>query len=416
MPFIRILSSILVVLGAQRSNVSSFSMLSCRRIILSSSDFLPPVGLSKDLRRILVNRRFCHHRQFCTTLFSKHSNSIRDSDTASHHYSVITSPKSQTVKKIQALLSKRKKRFEFGQTIVEGPRMVFDLLDNDKTFSLIRQIVVSLPEYEQRQDYRSKLDKLDQHDKGLLVQLANPDVFAACTDTVTPQGIVAIVDVPNYLYGFDDFKPTLDATYHSEANPPFYLVLDGVSDPGNLGTLVRSSLAVGVASILLLPGCCDVWNPKAVRSAMGASFQIPIQTCDSWQDGWRTLQQLKVQTIYAATMIDNDPLEENDRGSHEKDESPSIPYFQVDWTENSTALIIGSEGNGLSSDVRSALVTSDSYPYSLDHAGILRATHIPMGAGIESLNAAICGSVILFEYYRQHLMKPSTVVSNPLVQ
>ena len=320
--------------------------------------------------------------------YSSRSLSVLQSSSSSNNSSsttttnLITSPKSQTVKKIQALLSKRKQRLKHGQTIVEGPRMVFDLLDNPKTSHLVKQVLVSARDYELRDDYRSRL--FDNDTNGVLVQLVHPEIFQDCTDTISPQGIVAIVDIPEVsLFGDENEK-------NDAKLAPMYLVLDGVSDPGNLGTLLRSSLAVGVAGVVLLPDCCDAWNPKAVRSAMGASFQIPILETKSWEDALETLcEKGGVDSIYAATMIEEDDDEDAP--------SASLPYFEVDWTRGPSALVIGSEGNGLSEVVRQALVSSKEKNNDV----VVGATHIPMESGIESLNAGVCGSVILFEYARQ---------------
>jgi TrmH family RNA methyltransferase len=278
---------------------------------------------------------------------------------------VVSSTKSNTVKRVQALVNKRKKRLELGQTVVEGPRMVLDLLENPKTRPLIRQVLVSTDDYSEYARY------LGEAKDDRTVQLVTPQVLKACCDTVTPQGIVAIVDIPSVP--------------HRSPKHPLYLVLDAVSDPGNVGTLIRSSLAVGVAGIILLPECCDVWNPKAVRSAMGASFQLPILEASSWNGAVQILNEWGVHHIYAATMITD-----HDRASQ--------AHFDIDWLQASSALVIGSEGTGLGSDVRQALLeTSDDR---------VRAVHVPMQEGIESLNAAVCGSVILFEYMRQSQTSP----------
>jgi RNA methyltransferase, TrmH family len=406
--FIKTVTFHLILLCAQVHLVEMFQMKSSRTFgpLLST--------LCHSSKPFPLNRAI-----FAYTLrhFSKSSswqpydeNSI--SASSSYTYSIITSTKSQTVKKIQALLTKRKKRLELGQTVIEGPRMVFDLIQNCKTVSLIRQVVVSVHEFDAREDYRRNLEvALKQNRDHLLVQLATPEVFPACTDTMTPQGIVAIVDIPNYN-DVDTGTPK-DSLHSANQRPQFHLVLDGVSDPGNLGSLLRSSLAVGVASILLLPGCCDVWNPKAVRSAMGASFQVPIRQCDSWDAGQTILQELGVKTVYAATMMEDDEsdnVNDTDRSSpHGESQQPqSIPYYDVDWTQDCTALVIGSEGNGLSTDLRRLLMARDG---KMEGAGggciDLRATHIPMQYGIESLNAAVCGSVILFEFSRQCAMNTS---------
>lgn len=270
----------------------------------------------------------------------------------------ITSTKSNTVKKIQSLLKKSKKRSEIGQTIVEGPRMVFDLLENPVTRNLVRQVVVS----EDKNNWATEL--LSSYDN-LHVCQGTHDVLAAISDTVTPQGIVALVEIP-----------PLDQISKAGNNTLLYLMLDGVSDPGNVGTLLRSSVAVGVSAVILLPGCCDVWSPKAIRSAMGCSFQIPIKSADSLDDALQSID-LEGQDAYAATMDCSDGV-------------PSIPYYSVNWDKSDSALIIGSEGNGLSHEVRDAVA-----------AGKVGTVHVPMQEGIESLNAAVCGSVILFEYQRQ---------------
>eukprot|EP00536_Pseudo-nitzschia_multiseries_P003254 jgi/Psemu1/301841/fgenesh1_kg.48_\ len=344
-----------------------------------------------------------------SSLGSQVSSSSSSSSSNSNSINVITSPKSQTVKKIQALLSKRKQRLKFGQTVVEGPRMVFDLLDNPKTSHLVKQVLVSARDYELREDYRNRLfgDKNNENNNNnnnnnLLVQLVHPDIFPDCTDTITPQGIVAIVDIPDEASAASSSEVATAATA-TAASAPMYLVLDGVSDPGNLGTLLRTSLAVGVAGIVLLPDCCDVWNPKAVRSAMGASFQIPILEYPSWGDAKSELRESKgVKQVYAATMIEPSDV---DVDVDDNPKAHSVPYFEVDWTEGASALVIGSEGNGLSPTIRQDLLVvkrSGSGDGKDEHdSKNVRATHIPMEAGIESLNAAVCGSVILFEYARQ---------------
>jgi TrmH family RNA methyltransferase len=293
------------------------------------------------------------------------SNNNNNSNNNQYH-DVIQSTKSTTVKKIQALVQKRKKRMETGSTIVEGPRMIMDLVRNPNTRPLVQQVIVS----SERNDW---MEQLQTEHPSLNIKVGTPQVLKACSDTVTPQGIVAIVSIA---------KTCLDKSKKF----PFYLVLDGVADPGNVGTLLRSSVAVGAAGVVLLPQCCDVWNPKAIRSAMGCTFQIPIVTVDSWSDAQHVL--LRECNIYAATM------EESKSGT-----TVSIPHYKVDWTVSNTpsALVIGSEGNGLSHSVREAVAD-----------GTIQAIHIPMEAGIESLNAAVCGSVILFEYQRQCLCHVDT--------
>jgi TrmH family RNA methyltransferase len=307
---------------------------------------------------------------------------------------LVSSTKSNTVKKIQQLLNKRKKREELQETVVEGPRMVFDLLADKRTRGLVKQVLISTDKWEDYQeDWHAALEKSDEkvsddnnepEGQGQspvqyepTVVPGTPEVLKACTDTVQNQGIVAIVGIPSFPSG----KALAQAQASSKdgASPSaFYLILDGVADPGNLGTLLRSSVATAVTAVILLPGSCDPWNPKAVRSAMGSSFRMPVVAVDSWLECCDLLSDLSCNRAFASTMLDG---------------QGGTSHYQVDWTSEPTALIIGSEGNGLSDSVRRALED--------DKDGRIRPVHVPMQAGVESLNAAVCGSVILFEYLRQ---------------
>jgi TrmH family RNA methyltransferase len=302
-------------------------------------------------------------------------------DSVNNNPNLVSSTKSNTVKKIQQLLSKRKKRTEFQECVVEGPRMVFDLLADSRTRSLVKQVLISTEKWEDYQEewhaaWEKSEDDKNEEEESLFpptVVPGTPEVLKACTDTVANQGIVAIVGIPSFpLVAIEPVVPVTSA--------PLYLILDGVADPGNLGTLLRSSVATAVTGVILLPGSCDPWNPKAVRSAMGTSFRLPIVAVDSWRECQDLLSDtLSCRRTFAATM-----LEDRQGTSH----------YQVDWTCEPTALIIGSEGNGLSEEVRQSLEDDKD-------GSRIQPVYVPMQAGVESLNAGICGSVILFEYLRQ---------------
>jgi TrmH family RNA methyltransferase len=172
---------------------------------------------------------------------------------------------------------------------------------------------------------------------------------AAAADTVTPQGVVAAAPWPQV-------PPTL---------PGLVLVLDAVQDPGNVGTLLRSAEAVGVAEVICIRGTADVYSPKVVRAAMGAHFGLPLRADVAWDDVDEALGA--VDHTYGAVA------------------DATMPYFAPDWRQPS-ALIIGNEAGGISEE------------------GLARATRqiaIPMIGRSESLNAAVAGSVILFEALRQ---------------
>ncbi len=304
---------------------------------------------------------------------------------------IISSPKSKTVKLYQNISNKGKARNEHKLTLVEGHRLVIDTLSNPFTRNLYKDILVSMEALNHPQlgePLSEQLNELMNQDiNNCRVHLAEPNVVNAACDTVTPQGVVALVGMPQ-PYQFPDASDKHVGEGESRRKIPFYLILDGISDPGNVGTLIRSAKATGIEAIIILPNSCDVFSPKAIRSSMGTTFQVPVLSVTSWNDCYDLMIRCGISgaEIYAATMDGNEDADEN--VSFE-----SIPYFDVDWHEPNSkgkALIIGKEGTGLSEEVREAFSNGD-----------IRTIHVPMEQGIESLNAAVCGSVIMFDYHRQ---------------
>lgn len=173
-------------------------------------------------------------------------------------------------------------------------------------------------------------------------------VMAAMSDTETPQGALAVLpQTPLPL------PPA----------PSLLLILDGISTPGNLGTMLRTAVAAGADGVILAPGSVDAYNPKTVRGSMGAHLRLPIHSLD-WADIGRVVSGT---AVWAAVV------------------NEGVDYTAVPWTQPS-ALIIGSEAWGISK------------------AGLTLATGrltIPMAAHTESLNAAMAAGVILFEAARQ---------------
>lgn len=145
------------------------------------------------------------------------------------------------------------------------------------------------------------------------------------------------------------------------------LICDRVGDPGNMGTLIRSAAGAGVEVVALTAGSADVWGLKALRAGMGAQLRLCL-----WSGvNWETLTEYMTKSgicVHMASAGEN-----------------AVCYTDVDWTKPS-ALVIGSESEGPSA---SAVKAADS------------VVQIPMDGGVESLNAAMAGSVILFEARRQ---------------
>ena len=172
--------------------------------------------------------------------------------------------------------------------------------------------------------------------------------LAELSDTQHPQGVLCVCS-----------EPSLDLAQLRSRNPSTLLLLDGLQDPGNLGTLIRAARAFGVDAVIVLDGSVDPWNPKAVRAAAGASFHMHIARAP-WAEARPWLEEQRIEILAA------DPAGDDVRS------------FQpgVSW-----ALAVGNEGAGLRADVASAST---------------RSVAIPMPGSAESLNAGVAGSILLF--------------------
>lgn len=198
---------------------------------------------------------------------------------------------------------------------------------------------------------------------GLLPQLqgsadacfaVSPAVMRAMADTLTPQGILVVVDMPTWP------PPTLPRRIG--------LVLDEWRDPGNLGTALRTAEAAGADWVILTPGTVDPFSPKVVRAGMGAHFRLPVFPDRAWG---QIRQALGGAPVYLA------------------DARADLPYDAVDWARPAV-LVVGGEARGAGEGVRGMAATPIA---------------IPMMGGTESLNAAVAASVILMEAFRQRRRK-----------
>jgi RNA methyltransferase, TrmH family len=255
---------------------------------------------------------------------------------------LITSTANSHIKYIRSLRADGKQRRSERMFVLEGVRLVADALANGATFTLV---LYAPDQLARTADGAMLLLELEQLPHSYP---ASSHALAAAADTVTPQGVVAVAAWPEL--------PT---------RPGLRLVLDSVQDPGNLGTLLRSAEAAGVGAVFCSQGCADAYNPKVVRAAMGAHFTLPLHINQSWDEIAAGLADAPL--VYAAVA------------------QASMPYYAADWRQPA-GLVIGSEAHGLSAEGM-ALST--------------RQIGIPMQGRSESLNAAIAGSVILFEALRQ---------------
>lgn len=255
---------------------------------------------------------------------------------------MIASPANHHVKRLRSLRDSAKERRGERSVFLEGVRLVAHALAAGAELRLAL--------------YAPEQLRGTPEGSALLEQLAGrpgcyeaaPAAVAAAVDTKHPQGVVAACAWPEH-----------------EPHPGLRLLIDGVQDPGNVGTLLRSAEASGVGLALCAPGTADPYSPKVVRAAMGAHFSLPLRSELTWDEIGAELGACPL--VYAA------------------DAGATMPYFAADWKQPA-ALIVGGEARGVS-----------------DEAMAL-ATHrigIPMLGRAESLNAGIAGSVILFEALRQ---------------
>ena len=179
-----------------------------------------------------------------------------------------------------------------------------------------------------------------------------PDVMGAISPSKTPQGVLCVCAIPER-----PLPELLDGQC--------YLVLDGVQDPGNVGTMLRTADAFGADGVFLLDGCAGLWRPKTIRATMGAAFRVPAWRCTAAE--LQALLRRSDLPLYGAALRPD-----------------AQDVRDMDFTRFAAA--IGSEGNGLSEEV-------------LSMCG--GAFKIPMREHCESLNASIAAAVILWEAARR---------------
>lgn len=251
---------------------------------------------------------------------------------------IITANSNPKVKALNKLNKDSSVRRERNVYIVEGIRMFREIPKED-----IEEIYLSESAYRQ-----GGLD-LDM-DK---VTVFSDSVFSTVSQTKTPQGYMAVVSCRHY-----ELSDVI-------AGGGVFLVLDRLQDPGNLGTIFRSAEAAGVKGIILGEGCCDPYNPKVVRSTMGAIFRVPFVSVPNLVDAIGEMKKGGIVTY----------------GAYLGGENMYNMHFEKD-----IAFLIGNEGQGLSEEV---LATAD------------KLLLIPMEGQVESLNASISATLLAFEAMRQ---------------
>ncbi|GKU76069.1 RNA methyltransferase [Paenibacillus sp. L3-i20] len=262
----------------------------------------------------------------------------------------IGSPQNERVKQWASLLDK-KYRDRANQFIIEGVHLIQEALKAEANVTyIVFDEERGLPHELKEDSYTST--------KQMEWVSASKAVMAKCTGTDSPPPVFAVLDKLSYCE---------DTLLKEHA---LVVVLDGVRDPGNVGTIIRSADAAGADAVVLGKGCVDLYNPKTVRSTMGSLFHLPILEGE--------LSELLPRAKASGATLVGTSLQANHS------------CYSYDW-KGTTWLLMGNESEGLSPAVRE----------QLDEAVI-----IPMAGRAESLNVAMATTILLFEALRQRGYSP----------
>jgi RNA methyltransferase, TrmH family len=266
---------------------------------------------------------------------------------------------------------------ENGFVGVEGARLVEEAL---RSGCRIQAVLFS----ESGERHHERLSPLiDRPEMAFPVLRTTDRLFEGLADTEHPQGVAALVQ-PRET-SFDDLVRTPES-----ACAPLLVVLAGVQDPGNVGTILRTAAAFGATGAATsasgISGTASPFSPKALRASAGAALHLPILAGMSISI---LLAQLKVAGVRTLASSIHEP---------DKDlEQRLLAPWEVDWCQ-SVALLVGNEGAGL--------------PEEVEHSADVRI-RIPMASGVESLNAAAAAAVLFYEAARQRKARAARKLEAP---
>ena len=251
---------------------------------------------------------------------------------------MITAKDNEKIKQLKKLIAKKSFRDEMGLFVLEGERAVRDAV-------CLGAEIESL--------FLREGTTLSFEGDMSIYEVAK-SLFDSVADTMTPQGVIAVAKMK-----IDTLRDLKDGAV---------IFCENLSDPGNLGTIIRTAAAVGAGGVILSEGCVDLYNPKVVRATMSSLFLLPVIRGVNVKEAIEELKENGYRVFGTALREDSLDLYEE-----------TLPLKSV--------LVIGNEGNGMTEE---ALALCDS------------ALIIPMPGGAESLNASVAASVLLYEHFRQN--------------
>ena len=259
----------------------------------------------------------------------------------------ITSLQNPQVKLWRGLNKSRAARLEAGLFLAEGEHMAGEAVKEHK----VRALLID-------EKAQEKYCALAENAKGASVYYLAGHVMAALCDAKTPQGIAAVCDYPKEAATLPE-------------NAPLLVALDGVQDPGNVGTVIRTMDAAGYSCLLMDDKTADPYSPKALRASMGGVFRIPM----------RRYSDLAGQ-LCSLAQVGYDIVAGDLRGE---------PFYQRRKAKDRLCVVIGNEGQGVSPAVL---------------AQCTLRLKLPMVGGAESLNAAVAGAIMMYDFIRERAGQP----------
>lgn len=278
----------------------------------------------------------------------------------------ITSVSNSRIKEVALLSAKAKERRKADVYVVEGRKMFLEAPEEE-----LQQVFVadSLWEYLQLEmenhgrssgmsqpeaQLYARINTIDAQGRIPVFQVTD-EVLRKMSDTQTPQGILCVMRQKHY---------SLEKL--TEAENPLLVVLEDLQDPGNLGTILRTGEGAGITGVIMSKDTVDLYNPKTIRATMGSIYRVPFVYVEDLRSVLALLKEAGVVS-YAAHL----------KGTQ---------YYDSFDFRKGTAFLIGNEGNGLKTE------TADQADVYLK---------IPMEGNVESLNAAVATSILMYEANRQ---------------
>lgn len=272
---------------------------------------------------------------------------------------MITSTSNPKVKQIVQWQTKAKQRRQDDIFLAEGLKMF-----EEAPTELIREVYLTqslLQHLESRKETYDKSHDIEEKLRDIGYETVTEEVFSRMSDTRTPQGILTVLRRPAY-----------SPERLLQGDSPLLVLLEDIQDPGNLGTILRTGEGAGITGVIMSAQTVDIYNPKTIRATMGSVYRVPFLYVDDMAATITALREKGIH-VYAAHL-------------------QGQAYYDSFSFREGTAFLIGNEGNGLR---RETAELADSY------------LKIPMEGQVESLNAAIAASLLVYEAHRQRNLKNS---------